>query len=659
MRADNLSRRAFLASSGTVLASLTFSLASGPAAAFAEEGNDVGSDKGGSRIVIVHTNDVHCNLSNSKTKLGYAKLVDYVADQRSTYGTGNVSLVDAGDNIQGLVMGSLTKGEYPARAVAACHYDVMAVGNHEYDYGIDQFDILRSTENTTAVSCNYLDVSGNRILPAYKSIDYTVGDASVRVAYVGVTTPSTLTSSMPTNFQDDDGNYIYDFCGDATGEKLYGAVQTAVDQARNVDGADYVVLLAHLGQSGSVDRWRSDALVANTTGIDVVVDAHSHEQYVQTVKNRAGDDVVITQTGTQFAAFGRVEIDPASGVATAQLTATGVTAELISSWDGEDSEVAALVAELQAELEKITSRKVCTSEVKLLCNDEDPLADRPIRLRETNLGDFCADAALYYACGKGQQVDVALVNGGGIRADIEPGDVTYGNFIAVHPYCNQICSLPVSGQHLLNMLEIAYSKLPSEGGCFVQVSEGLEVVVRIDVPTPVVISEDGTKVEKIEGTRRVASAKLYGKDIDPAGTYVVAASEYYLVNGGDNMPIPDNAQDAELVGLDVDALIEYANVYLKGTIGAGYENQDGVGRIKIVDTWTPEDEDGEDGGTPDGGGAADGAGDGDGAGDANDTRGGGSVPATGEDCAAAVAAAAALGAGALLAAGGFATSGEE
>ncbi len=593
MSRTNLSRRAFLSSAGTVLASLTFSLASGPAAAFAQEDGaeaaPLAADVAGaaptvddSKIVVVHTNDVHCALTNKTTELGYAKLKDYVADQKAKHGDAHVTLVDSGDNLQGDVIGSLTRGDSPAKVIAACKYDVMTCGNHEFDYGMTTFFANRATEAVPYVCCNFVDAGGSRVFDAYRVVEYEVAGQAVRVAYVGVVTPSTLTSSTPASFKDGDGSLIYGFCGDASGDGLVRAVQDAVDEARSAGDADYVVLLAHLGQSGSADRWRSDTVVSKTSGIDLVLDGHSHEMYTATAKNKNGQDVPIVQTGTKFASFSRTEIDPAAGTATVSLDAAGVSAELIKSWDGSDPEVAELVAQLQAELEKQTKQVIGTSTVDLYAHESDRYT-WAVRKHETNMGDLVADALFYTATNMGKSCDLALVNGGGVREDIMAGDVTYGDCVSVLVFNNQLAWLPVSGQHILDMLEVAAMKQPDESGGFLQVSEGVSLTIRTDIPTPVTLSGDGSVVEKIEGERRVKNVCLDGKPIDASKTYNLVSTNYILVGGGNAMPVPDNAADVELLGLDADALIEYVKVNLKGVIGQEYANAAGAGRIRITD----------------------------------------------------------------------------
>lgn len=597
MESKGISRRTFLATAGTVLASLTLPLASGPVKALAAEGDASGSEA--KPIVILHTNDVHCALSNPATKLGYAALVGYANAQREKYGKANVSLVDAGDNVQGDFEGAFTKGEAPAKVIAACGYDLLTPGNHEFDYGMDQFDQLRQTEKGVSyVCCNFVDKNNNRIFDAYRILEYQTERGPVRIAYVGATTPSTLTSSTPGSFKDKDGNLIYGFCGDATGQMFYDAIQAAVNDARTNGRADYVVLLGHLGQIGSLDRWRSDTVVANTYGIDIVIDGHSHEKYVQRQKNKNGEEVAVVQTGTKFASFGRIEINPVTGTATANLDATGIPDEVYAQLiekvtDDEDPTVAAVVQEIESELEKKKNTKVGTSEVLLRAYDDNGIT-WAVRKHETNLGDLAADAYFYYAANQGVICDIAVVNSGGVRANVGKGEVTYGNLVSVHPYMNQLCLLKLSGQHILNMLEVGAIDLPDAGGGFLQVCEGVSYTVLTSIPTPVVLSDDGTTVKEIVGERRVRNAKIGDTKIDPASTYTVVGSTYILVNGGNAMPIPANAEEAEFLKTDTEALIEYIQVNLKGTIGEEYANENGQGRIKLTDHDDGSDDDDSD-----------------------------------------------------------------
>ena len=300
--AHRITRRSFCTLSAVALASLALPTRS----AFADEAMPAAAD---APIVIVHTNDVHCAVDDN---LGYAKLVDYVETMRSTYGADSVTLVDAGDAVQGKAMGTLTDGEYLVDIMNECGYDFAIPGNHEFDYGMTQFNTLVARANAKYLSCNFTDLrTGNLMFDAYAMREYDTGADTKKVAFLGICTPESLTKSSPAHFQEG-GTYRYGFCEDDSGAKLYDAVQRAVDQAR-ADGADYVVALAHLGQGGVTPRWTSAAVAANTSGIDVIIDGHSHELYVQTPLNKNGQPVLVTQTGTQLVGIGQVVIDPANG----------------------------------------------------------------------------------------------------------------------------------------------------------------------------------------------------------------------------------------------------------------------------------------------------------------------------------------------------------
>ena len=395
--AHRITRRSFCTLSAVALASLALPTRS----AFADEAATAATATQPGAIVIVHTNDVHCAVDDN---LGYAKLVNYAKTMRSTYGADNVTLVDAGDAVQGKAMGTLTNGEYLIDVMNECGYDFAIPGNHEFDYGMTQFNTLVARANAKYLSCNFTDLrTGNLMFDAYAMREYDTAVGKRKVAYLGICTPESLTKSSPAHFQED-GIYRYGFCEDDSGTKLYDAVQSAVDQAR-ADGADYVVALAHLGQDGVTPRWTSTSVAANTSGIDVVIDGHSHELYAQTPLNKNGEPVLVTQTGTQLVGIGQVVIDPANGTIAAYAsndtetvtasTAKG-TASIVKAWDGIDADTAAFIAGLQADLAKITERVIGRSDVRLVALEDDDYT-WAVRAHETNLGDFVADAYLALA----------------------------------------------------------------------------------------------------------------------------------------------------------------------------------------------------------------------------------------------------------------------
>ena len=306
-------------------------------------------------------------------------------------------------------------------------YDIFTPGNHEYDYQMPRMLELMDMLDATVVSSNFLDLStGESVFAPYTILSY--GD--VDVAYVGITTPESFPKSTPAYFQDEDGNYLYSFCEDESGQALYDNVQASVDAART-EGADYVVAVAHLGVDVSSAPWRSTDVIANTHGIDVMIDGHSHTAIDgQEVLNEDGETVLLNQTGTKLAALGQVVIDPDTGE---------ISAGLITEYQERDQDTQAFVDSINQEFSTVLSQVVASTDVALTTVDPST-GERIIRSQETNLGDLCADAYREVL-----DADVGLINGGGIRADIAAGEITYGDIISVHPYNNQATSVRVTG----------------------------------------------------------------------------------------------------------------------------------------------------------------------------------------------------------------------
>ncbi len=281
-------------------------------------------------IVVLYTNDVHCAAvpDEEGTVIGYAGVAALKEEMEEA---GNeVVLVDAGDAIQGEAIGTLSNGEYLVDIMNKVGYDLAIPGNHEFDYGMENFLELTKKAEYTYVSCNFTDLREDAlVLAPYKMEE--LGDK--KVAFVGVCTPKTITSSTPAYFQDENGEYIYGFCQDEDGTKLYAAVQDAVDTAR-AEGADYVIAVAHLGIEASCSPWMSTELIANTTGIDVVLDAHAHSTIDgEQVKNQDGENVLLTSTGTKLAAIGKLTISADGAFAS----------ELVTGYEKADEEVQAYI----------------------------------------------------------------------------------------------------------------------------------------------------------------------------------------------------------------------------------------------------------------------------------------------------------------------------
>jgi 5''-nucleotidase/2'',3''-cyclic phosphodiesterase and related esterases len=533
------------------------------AAAFAE-----GAERTGD-IVILFTSDVHCGVDKGFGLAGLQGARDYFTSIGD-----HVLLVDDGDNIQGEPLGTMSRGELSIELMNEMGYDVAIPGNHDFDYGMDRFLELTKEAKFPYICCNFMH-EGKPVFDPWviKEAD------GVKLGFVGVTTPKTLTTSTPTYFQDENGEYVYGFLQDETGEGVYQAVQSAVDGAR-AEGADYVILMAHLGLEENCHPWTYADVISHTSGIDVVLDGHSHDTEQVVMKNKDGVDVPRSAVGTKLncigwckiAKDGKLTVDIYTwnnDIAAPQLL--GVTNEMSAAVDKAKSE-------LSAELTKV----VAHSDVMLTINDPEATDEKgkPIRMvrrAETNLGDLCADA---YRDQSG--ADVAFVNGGGVRANIPAGDITLNDILSVHPFGNALCEIEVTGQQILDALEWGVRNEPGESGGFLQVS-GLTYEIHSYIESGCKSDINGF-FDGVEGERRVKNVKIDGADIDPDKTYTLASHNFMLLEGGDGFNMFKGAKLLQdRVKLDNQVLIDYITETLSGNIGPEYENLTGDGRIVIVE----------------------------------------------------------------------------
>ena len=533
-------------------------------------------------IVILYTNDVHCTVDQAiaddgtVTSIGYAGVSAYFKEMEALVGEGYVTLVDAGDAVQGDAIGTLSQGQYLVDIMNQVGYDIFVPGNHEFDYGMERMLELMENLDAKVISCNFTDLKSNKLVyEPYTIVTYGAGENATQVAFVGIMTPESFTKSTPAYFQDDSGKYIYGFREGSNGQALYKAVQDAVDNAK-AEGADYVVAIGHLGVDDQSAPWRSTDVIAKTTGIDVFIDGHSHSTIEgDIVKNKAGEDVILTQTGTKLAAIGRLVIE-ADG---------DITTKLITDYAGQDEETAAFIADIKKDFEDDLAARVGRTEVALTINDP-VTGKRIVRNSETNLGDLCADA-YRYVLGNGKTgaasgpADIAFVNGGGVRANIDAGDITFGEVIRVHPFNNVGTVVEATGREILDALEMAARMVPEENGGFLQVS-GLTYTIDTSVASTVV-TDDKKNFVKVAGARRVKDVKVGGEAIDPKKIYTLASHNYMLLDGGDGINMfQDNKIVVQPVLLDNQILITYIDEYLDGVVGEEYSNPYGQGRINII-----------------------------------------------------------------------------
>ena len=520
-------------------------------------------------LVILYTSDVHCCVDQG---FGYVGLK---AVRDSLEAAGNYTLlVDDGDSIQGEPLGTMTSGEADIDLMNAVGYDIAIPGNHEFDYGMDRFLELAEKAEFPYISCNF-NKEGELVFDPYIIKEFD----GVKIGFVGVTTPKTLTSSTPKYFQDENGNFIYGFLQDETGEGVYNAVQKAVDDAR-AEGAQYIVVMAHLGNEAECSPWTYAEVIENTNGIDFFLDGHSHDTDQLVVKNKDGEDVIRSACGTKM-----------GGIGWAKITVDGELSAGLYSWNNDVSapellgiknEISDVLDAETAELDEALQTVVAKSAVELTITDPEAVdgEGKPIRIvrrAETNLGDLCADAYLDQS-----GADIAFVNGGGIRISLPKGDITLNDILKVHPFGNSMCVIEVTGQQILDALEWGAHAMPGENGGFLQVA-GLTYEIHTYIDSTCT-QDENSMFTGVTGEYRVKNVMVGGEPLDLEKTYTLASHNYMLKNNGDGYTMFAGAnilQDE--VKLDNQVLKDYITGTLGGVIGEEYADPYGQGRIIAVE----------------------------------------------------------------------------
>lgn len=582
-----ISRRNFLKAAGVTTAAAAMAVGA-PAASACWTGEK-------SEVTILYTNDVHTYIDKQAPELTYAAIA---ALKQSYQNAGKkVLLVDAGDHVQGTAYGSMDQGASIIELMNAAGYDVATPGNHEFDYGMDRAKELMRDADFPYLSCNWVDLRTNlRVLPEIK----VFVRGGVRIAFVGITTPETFTKSTPAYFMNKaQTKYIYDILGGEDGQKLYSAVQKAVDKAKCL--ADVVIGLGHLGVDPSSSPWTSEEVIAHTTGFDAFIDGHSHTVMEnKQVADASGRMVTLTQTGSYFANVGEMTIAPDGTIST----------RLVSTYDQEDPAVAAEQAAWVNTVDDMLGEKIAVADTKFYITDP-ATGKRRIRSGETNLGDFVADG-IYTYFNEVEQLhcDIAIMNGGGIRSDEDAGYWTFKTCKQVSPFGNVACLMSVTGKQIQDALEFAARFAGAEGkenGGFLQVA-GATYEIHTDIPNTVQTDDKNVWIGSATGTPRVQNVKIYDRangtyvPLDENKTYALAGMNYTLRNLGDGFAMFDGAElikdyvsEDYLVmstyamtfgGVDAEGLphLSSANSVLAEYPGylLDYENPYGAGRISIL-----------------------------------------------------------------------------
>lgn len=537
-------------------------------------------------ITIFYTNDVHTYVDKSISYDTIAALKKEYADAGKA-----VLLVDAGDHIQGTAYGAMDKGATIVALMEAAGYDLATMGNHEFDY-----DMPRALEIITGgkipyVSCNFKKVSGENVVDSFKIFELN----GCKIAFVGVTTPETITKSTPKYFMDSEGKPAYVIDGGEDGKALYAAVQKAIDDAKAA-GADIVIGIGHLGIDETSTPWKSTDVIANVSGLFAFIDGHSHTEIIgREVLDKDGKTVILTQTGGYSESVGKMTIGKDLSVKT----------ELITEYTGAGaSETREMIDKLIADIDGKLGTVIGYAEEGLFAyNPAD--GTRLIRSQETNLGDFCADAIYYlFKETEGLPVDVSIMNAGGIRADIPAGEITYKTCKTVHTFGNVLCLVSVTGQQILDMLEWSYKAVGiSEEGGFLHTT-GLLYEIHTDVNANIITDENGMWKSSGTGEYRIQNVQVFNNEtgkyekLDLSKRYNIAGTNYTLRNMGDGFNMFIGCElIKDYVMEDYLCLANYVESFEEKDTAAGklptitkdqYSDINGAGRIVVNPDNTPE-----------------------------------------------------------------------
>ena len=570
-------------------------------------------------IVILYTNDVHTYIDSV---LSYDVIAGVKNELLKEYNC--VILADAGDHIQGTAYGSLDKGETIIKLMNAAGYDVATLGNHEFDYGMEGCVAIREWAGYPYVSCNFYNeenyVRNDNVLDSY--VVYKSGDLSV--ALIGITTPESFTKSTPAYFQDDNGNYIYGIASGVDGTALYADVQDAINEVKEL-GVDKVIALGHLGDDKASQPWTSEETIANVTGLDAFIDGHSHS----TVKGKEVDDkegkpVLLTQTGEYFNRIGIMVIDSETGAIATDFIELVELTETVTDAEGKETTNVIgyeLASELYKSTEFVSSEEVAAiknewitsvdeklgaviGSTALTFDNYDAEGNRLVRSQETNTGNFAADALYYLFDNMGLDVDVAIMNGGGVRNKAITGEISYKVCKQIHTFGNVACLQTITGQQLLDALEwgARFAGNGKENGGFLHVA-GLTYKIDSTYPESTVADDKGVWVSGPTAGYRVVDVKVYNKDtgayeaLDLNASYNLAGYNYTLRDLGDGFAMFDGAINVlDYVMEDYMVLANYVQGFEGGVVEAAnspllakfpgmlvdYSTVNGSGRIEVI-----------------------------------------------------------------------------
>lgn len=521
------------------------------------------------KLVVIHTNDTHGrDLEGAYTTAAVAQL-----KQDLTAAGADVLLLSAGDASQGTPLVNLSMGSTAIDFMNLAGYDAMATGNHEFDWGLENLQKLAQDAEFPILAANLTYTESGELVFG-DSIVFTT-DSGLKVGVFGLATPETATKAHPDKVKG---------VSFAAGQELYDVAQQQVDKL-NAEGCDYIIALSHLGDSAESAPNRSVDLLDHVTGIDLMVDGHSHTTLPE--GDTSHGDTLRVSTGEYLNNIGVVVYDAASDTETARLlSSTTEGDQTVLDYTGSDPDVLAAIEAVNAEVEQELGKVFAKTEV-LLNGERDP----GVRTEETNLGNFAADAILWsarQALGE-DKVDLALTNGGGIRASIPVGDISMKTMKTVFPFGNEVATVTVTGAELLEALEAATFCTPTAVGAFPQVAG---VQFTIDTTVPYENGElypNSTYYAPAKPGSRIKDVTVNGEPLDLNAEYVVATNDFTAAGGDTYGAFLDKPVYKTGVALE-DALVQYTSTVLNGVISEKDYGKP-AGRITVntapVPTATP------------------------------------------------------------------------
>ena len=518
-------------------------------------------------LTLLVTSDIHSGVEDNWTLAGvYEKRKEYEAKGDYTL------LIDDGDLLQGNLLSSTTKGVALMEIANEAGFDIMTFGNHEFDYGMEQFMANAKLLKNPYISCNF-NKNGELIFKPYVIKEFD----GVKFAFIGINTPETLSTSKPKYFQDENGNFIYSFFQGNNGETLYTKIQETINSAKS-EGADYIIAVAHIGQKETSGPYKYSDIISHTSGFDVFLDGHGHDTDQVNMKDKDGNTVFRMGVGTKLSCIGVVTFTPAGTIEHELLTYEKPA-------DGTEpikynNSVSLLVNQKSSDINDAISKVIGTTDFPLYIYDPEAKdsAGKPIRIVRrmgTNLGDLIADAFKNKT-----GAECSFINGGGIRVNIEKGDITLSEVIDVLPFGNILCLIEVTGQQILDAMEWGCHVTPKESGGFPHVS-GITFDLDTSIKDPCKVDNNGM-CAGIEGERRVKNLKINGEPVNPTKKYKLSTLSYTALNNGDGYTAFDGCTILEEgAAEDYTLVVDYIKNNLGGKIPDTYKDPYGEGRINI------------------------------------------------------------------------------